>query len=110
MFIDAGTDSLSIFGGWPRPSSELIFRTIDLAEQLGVAGENYEFQMIMGIQEALRSSLVAAGHRVRVTVHFGSDLHKWSVRRLKENPDLARYAMHGMLDGVRGQLTRPPRR
>jgi proline dehydrogenase len=85
----------------------LIYRVLDLVDELGVAKESYEFQMIMGIQEILRGTLVDAGHKVRVTVHFGSDLHKWSIRRLKENPEIARYAMQGMSERVRGRLAKP---
>jgi proline dehydrogenase len=31
------------------------------------------------------------GYRVRVYVPFGGDWYKYSVRRLKENPDIAGY-------------------
>jgi proline dehydrogenase len=72
----------------------VVVRALDLISQLGATA--YEFQMIMGAGEALRARLLAAGQPVRVTVHFGEDLHLWSIRRLKENPEIARYAMHGL--------------
>jgi proline dehydrogenase len=50
----------------------------------------YEFQMLMGVGEALRARLVAAGHRVRVYVPYGQDWYPYSVRRLQENPAIAR--------------------
>ena len=35
--------------------------------------------------------LVAAGHRLRVYVPFGTDWYEYSVRRLQENPKIAGY-------------------
>jgi proline dehydrogenase len=71
----------------------LIFRVLRLAEELGVSPEGYEFQMLKGIEEQMRAALVAAGHPVRVTVNFGLDAHKWSLRRLKENPEIVRHLL-----------------
>jgi len=79
----------------------VIVKVLHLIKELGVSTDAYEFQMIMGIQETLRQSLVDAGHPVQVTVHFGTDLHLWSVRRLKENPEIARYALTGLTGRAR---------
>jgi proline dehydrogenase len=35
--------------------------------------------------------LVAAGHRLRVYVPFGTHWYEYSVRRLQENPKIAGY-------------------
>jgi proline dehydrogenase len=71
----------------------LIFHVLRLAEELGVSADAYEFQMLKGIEEQMRVALVRSGHPVRVTVSFGTDAHKWSVRRLKENPEIIRYML-----------------
>jgi proline dehydrogenase len=71
----------------------LVWHVLRLAEELGVSADAYEFQMIMGIQEDLRARLVSNGHAVRVTINFGADAHKWSLRRLKENPEIARQML-----------------
>jgi len=81
----------------------LIFHVQRLADELGVAADGYEFQMLKGIHEQLRAALVRSGHPVRVTVNFGTDAHKWSLRRLKENPELARH----LLTSIRPPLRRP---
>ena len=85
----------------------LVYCALRLIQDLDVPRQNYEFQMIMGIQETLRGTLVNAGHPVRVTVHFGSDLHKWSARRLKENPELARHVVSAMRESLRSRDVRP---
>jgi proline dehydrogenase len=74
----------------------LIFHVQRLAEELGVSSDAYEFQMLKGIEEQLRAALVRSGHPVRVTVNFGSDAHKWSLRRLRENPELLRHMVTSM--------------
>lgn len=79
----------------------LIAEVLQMIRSLEVPPDRYEFQMIMGVQTVLRQSLVDAGHPVRVTVNFGADMHLWSVRRLKENPEIARYAVAGMRDSIR---------
>ena len=68
----------------------LVVRALEDIVRLGA--EVYEFQMIMGVQSGLRDGLLAMDRPVRVTVHFGEELHLWSIRRLKENPEIARYA------------------
>ncbi len=68
---------------------------IEHAEQaltrLNVEKDRYEFQMLLGVAEDLRSRLVAKGHPLRVYVPFGERWYAYSMRRLRENP---RIAMH----------------
>jgi proline dehydrogenase len=53
--------------------------------------EEYEFQMLLGVDEKLRDIIVNSGHRLRVYVPFGKDWYPYSTRRLKENPQMASY-------------------
>jgi proline dehydrogenase len=55
--------------------------------------DKYEFQMLLGVREKLRLKLRENGHRVRVYVPFGRQWYPYSVRRLKENPAIAGYAL-----------------
>ncbi len=59
----------------------------------------YEFQMLLGVREPLRRSLIASGHRLRVYVPFGADWYGYSIRRLKENPSMAGYIVKAMFTG-----------
>lgn len=60
-----------------------------LIEKYNVPKEDYEFQMLYGVAPALRKSIVAKGHKMRVYVPFGKDWFGYSTRRLKENPKMA---------------------
>ena len=62
----------------------------------GLPPERYEFQMLLGVRPDRADELVAAGHRLRVYVPYGSDWYRYSVRRLQENPRLAGYVAAGL--------------
>ncbi len=77
----------------------LVERSLRLVESLGLPRDAYEFQMLLGVAERMRARLVAAGHRLRVYVPFGPQWYPYSLRRLKENPRIARYVLAGMFRG-----------
>ncbi|MHB1050896.1 MAG: proline dehydrogenase family protein [Bacteroidota bacterium] len=56
----------------------------------------YEFQMLLGVRDEKRKQLIADGHRLRVYVPFGHDWYGYSVRRLKENPQMAGHIFKAM--------------
>ncbi|HEX2496644.1 MAG TPA: proline dehydrogenase family protein, partial [Gaiellaceae bacterium] len=62
-----------------------------LARERGLSREQYEFQMLLGVRAERATSLVAAGHRVRIYVPYGEHWYAYSLRRLQENPKLAGY-------------------
>jgi proline dehydrogenase len=57
----------------------------------GLAPEEYEFQMLLGVRRDLGNALVQEGRRLRIYVPFGSDWYGYSLRRLQENPRIAGY-------------------
>ena len=69
----------------------LIERALQLVERRGLAPEEYEFQMLLGVRERRAGELVRDGHRVRIYVPFGEAWYAYSIRRLQENPKLAGY-------------------
>jgi proline dehydrogenase len=68
-------------------------------KKLGLRLTAYEFQMLLGVREELRGSIVKAGHRLRVYVPYGAQWYAYSVRRLKENPRIAGYVFQNILKG-----------
>ena len=69
-----------------------------LARRGGCSGQ-YEFQMLLGVAERLRDSLVAGKHPVRVYVPFGREWYAYSVRRLRENPRIAGHVLRALAGG-----------
>ena len=72
-----------------------------LAEQR-LPRDRYEFQMLLGVDVELRRILIAAGHRLRVYVPYGRDWYRYSLRRLRENPEVARHVLRALLRGEMG--------
>jgi len=69
----------------------LISEGLRLVEEHGLARDQYEFQMLLGVSEHAADRLVRDGHRLRVYVPFGDHWYSYSVRRLQENPKIAGY-------------------
>ena len=61
----------------------------------------YEFQMLLGVRPSRGDALVASGHRVRVYVPYGEDWHAYSLRRLRENPEMAQHVARDLARAVR---------
>ena len=76
----------------------LIREALDLIRKYSLTHEQYEFQMLLGVTEQLRRSLLEAGHRLRVYVPYGEQWYPYSVRRLKENPQIAGHVFRAMLN------------
>jgi proline dehydrogenase len=70
-----------------------------LIDRHGLKPDQYEFQMLLGVDEELRRILIAAGHRLRVYVPYGRDWYPYSIRRLRENPEVARHVLKATLSG-----------
>lgn len=82
----------------------LIWHALRLIHQLEVPEDRYEFQMLLGVDEELRSILVGAGHKLRVYVPFGEDWYEYSTRRLKENPKIAGYVARDVIGSITGKV------
>jgi proline dehydrogenase len=62
-----------------------------LVAERGLGRDDYEFQMLLGVRNALGDALVREGHRLRIYVPFGRHWYAYSLRRLQENPKIAGY-------------------
>lgn len=70
---------------------QLVWEALRLIDELSLPKSAYEFQMLLGVDEQLRDIILTGGHRLRIYVPFGKDWYAYSVRRLKENPQMAGY-------------------
>jgi len=68
---------------------ETVWHALKIIQQLGLTRDQYEFQMLLGVDPELRKILIDDGHRLRVYVPYGEEWYPYSTRRLKENPQLA---------------------
>jgi proline dehydrogenase len=74
----------------------LVWEGMRLVRELGLSKDRYEFQMLLGVDSELRRIILAAGHRLRIYVPFGEKWYRYSMRRLRENPQVARYVFENI--------------
>jgi proline dehydrogenase len=64
--------------------------------EMNLEKSEYEFQMLYGVRTNLRDRVSRDGHRLRIYVPFGQYWHPYSIRRFKENPQIARYVLRAL--------------
>jgi proline dehydrogenase len=64
----------------------LLQRLANVAATQSIPKQNFEVQMLYGIQRAEQERLAARGHRSVVLVAYGTFWYPWFVRRLAERP------------------------
>lgn len=79
----------------------LVWSALRIIDRLGFDPSRYEFQMLLGVEPALRRIITGSGHRLRVAVPFGTHWYPYSVRRLRRNPAIARHVLRAMLSRER---------
>ena len=77
----------------------LIGSAYQYIHEMNLTKSNYEFQMLHGVRTQLRDQIVAHGHRLRVYVPFGQYWYAYSIRRFKENPQMAWYVFQAIFSG-----------
>ncbi len=95
-----------VYVGIATHDEYLIWHALRLIHQLEIPKDRYEFQMLLGVDEELRSILVNAGHKLRVYVPYGEDWYEYSTRRLKENPKIAGYVAKDVIGSITGAIKR----
>ena len=74
----------------------LVDYATEAIQRMNVGKERYEFQMLLGVAGPLRRRLVSEGHPLRVYVPFGELWYSYSMRRLRENPNIAGHIIKGL--------------
>ena len=94
--LDAGA-----YVGIATHDESLLGEALRLIAERGLAREQYEFQMLLGVRPERGDELVRAGHRLRIYVPFGTQWYEYSLRRLQENPQIAGYVAADLARGIR---------
>ncbi len=76
--------------------TELVEAGYRMIREKGVARNDVEFQMLLGVRPELRGKVLRDGHRLRIYVPFGKQWYQYSIRRFKENPRIAGYVLKSL--------------
>ena len=82
---------------------KLVWEGVKLVDKLKLKKDDYEFQMLLGVDPQLRRIIVDGGHRLRIYVPFGKEWFAYSIRRLKENPKMVNYIMKNTFRRIFGK-------
>ena len=74
----------------------MIDETRRTADELGLMKNQFEFQMLYGVNRPLQERLVQEGYRLRVYVPFGRAWFPYFMRRLAERPANVWFALRGL--------------
>lgn len=77
----------------------LVHKCEKMIKEMGLGKDKYEFQMLLGVREQLRDQILARGHKVRIYVPFGKRWYEYSIRRFKENPNVAGQVIKSIFTG-----------
>jgi proline dehydrogenase len=69
---------------------------LQLVREHDLGPDDYELQVLMGVQEPLWKRWRTEGHQVRVYVPYGPEWRAYTQRRLRKNPDIVRHVLKQM--------------
>ena len=86
------------YAAYATHDQDLIDRLLEWIESDNIDPNRFEFQTLYGVpMDGRLEELIDKGYRVRIYVPFGPDWFDYSLRRLRENPGIARYVIKNML-------------
>jgi proline dehydrogenase len=86
-------------GNYPAVATHdesLVGDVIGYARDQKIASDRYEFQMLYGLRPGRWDTLVAAGHRVRIYVPYGTHWFPYFYRRLRERKENVLFVLKGI--------------
>ena len=87
----------NIYIGIATHDLELLERTYELIHDLKIPSDQFEFQVLYGVpMSGWLNTHLQNDYKVRVYVPFGQDWYDYSLRRLKENPQIGRYILQNI--------------
>ena len=92
LMIEKGLQS-NCYIGIATHDEKVVWEGLKCIDSLQLDRSQYEFQMLLGVDEELKKIILDEGHKLRIYVPYGEEWYAYSMRRLKENPKIAVYIM-----------------
>ena len=87
----------NIFVGIATHDISLIESIYKLIESQNIGSDQFEFQTLYGVpMYGWNKKHLKNDYAIRIYVPFGEDWYKYSIRRLKENPNIAGYVIRDL--------------
>ena len=76
---------------------KLIKKSLEIISSMNINNNLFEFQVLYGVPMGnMINKLVSRRYKVRVYVPYGKDWYDYSIRRLKENPNISKYVIKNL--------------
>lgn len=75
---------------------KLVWEGLRVTRKFQLSREQYEFQMLLGVDKQLRDIILAGKNRLRIYVPYGEQWYPYSMRRLRENPQVAMHIVKNL--------------
>ena len=86
--------SNNIYVGIASHDKKLIKQSLAIIDEMKVDKNKFEFQMLYGVpMQSVINDLLNKNYKVRIYVPFGINWYDYSIRRIKENPNISRYVI-----------------
>ena len=90
--------SNEIYIGIATHDEYLLGESYKLIQKHNASSNNFEFQALYGVPlEKWHKRHLRNGYKVRLYMPFGDDWYDYSLRRIKENPSIAKYVIVNLL-------------
>ncbi len=84
--------------GLATHDEQVIARAIAMADRMGKTARDYEVQMLLGVpRERTQREILARGITMRLYVPYGRHWYHYCLRRLDNNPEMARMVLGNLL-------------
>ncbi|MEJ2008988.1 MAG: proline dehydrogenase family protein [Acidobacteriota bacterium] len=97
--LSAEAQSAGVRAAIATHDRNLIHRTEELARSNGLNRDDFQFQMLYGIQSAEQLRLIQSGWRSTVLISYGAFWFPWYMRRLAERPANVTFVIKNLLGG-----------
>ena len=90
----------NIFVGIATHDEILVEQCLELIKSLDISSNLFEFQALYGVPITnILNKINTQKYNMRIYVPFGKDWYKYSMRRLKENPNISWYIINNLFRG-----------
>ena len=87
----------NIFIGIATHDEKLIYKSLDIIRSKNINKNKFEFQMLYGVpMNKIVKELLKENINVRVYVPYGKNWYDYSIRRIKENPNISKYIIQNL--------------
>jgi len=86
-----------IYVGIATHDKKLIDKALEIIKKNGIDKNKFEFQILYGVpMDKTTEYLLKNNYKIRIYVPYGRNWYDYSIRRIKENPNISKYIIQNL--------------